>query len=72
MILAPPVADFLQTSAPGVLEEANAMAGVFKFVDVGPDLGLPTLVVRRGFAAGCATGMKGDRNGLDANRSGPR
>ena len=36
-----PVADLAQAFADCVLKESYFMAGVFEFVDVGPDLGLP-------------------------------
>src|ERR1700682_3690522 len=48
------------------------MPGMFKLVDVGPHLGLPVLVVSGRFPAGGTTGMERDRNGVDANGSGPR
>src|SRR5258708_38211476 len=51
-----------------MFEKAYAMAGVFKLVDVRPDLGLPRMIVRGGFAAGGATGMKTDRGNFRDNR----
>jgi hypothetical protein len=67
--LPPPVANFLQPAPAGVFEQADEVAGVFEFVDVGPDLGLPTLLVRGGFATGGAAGVQRHRDHLDSNRS---
>ena len=53
----------------GVFEQADAMAGVFELVDVGPDFGLPALFMGGGFATGGAAGVKGHGNGLDPDRS---
>ena len=55
-----------------MLEKPYEMAAVLKFVDVGPDLGLPVFVVDGRRAAGGATGMKGDWNGFNTNWRGPR
>jgi len=55
-----------------MFEQADAMAGVFKLVDVGPDLGLPALLVGGRFAAGRAAGMQRDRNRLDPHWGGSR
>src|SRR5579864_434497 len=70
--LAAPVADFLQTTAASMLEKPYPVAGVLKFVDVGPDLGFPIVLMGGRFAAGGATGMQGDRNCLDSHRGGTR
>jgi hypothetical protein len=43
----PPVANLFQTLATSVFEKTYMMTGVFKFMDVGPDLGLPSLVMSR-------------------------
>jgi hypothetical protein len=39
--VAAPVGDFAQTFSAGMLKESDFVAGVFEFVDVGPDFGLP-------------------------------
>jgi hypothetical protein len=39
--VAAPVGDFFQAFSAGVLEESDFVAGMFEFVDVGPDFGLP-------------------------------
>ena len=48
---AAPVGDLSQAFATGVLEESYFVAGMFEFVDVGPDLSLPGSLVGRGFSA---------------------
>jgi len=53
-----------------VLKKAHAVAGVFELMDIGPDLGLPSLFVGGRLAAGGAAGMKGDGRGLSADRLG--
>jgi hypothetical protein len=42
-----PVGNFFQSMGAGLLEESNPVAAMLKFVDIGPDLGLPPLVVDR-------------------------
>lgn len=39
--------DFLESFAPGLFEEADAMAGVLEFVDVRPHLSLPAVIMNR-------------------------
>jgi len=43
-----------------VLEESDFVAGVFEFVDVGPDFRLPRALVGRGLTATGTPGVKGD------------
>ena len=64
----PPIADFLQSLAAGVFKKAHPMARVFEFVDVGPNLGLPSLLVRGRFATGSATRVQSNRDLFDPNR----
>ena len=47
------------------------MTGVLKLVDVSPDLGLPSLLVGGRFAAGGATGVERDGDGLESDRRRP-
>lgn len=42
-----------------MLKQSNTVAGVFEFVDVSPNFGLPSLVVSSGLAAGSAAGVEG-------------
>src|ERR1700688_604037 len=58
--VAAPVGDFFQTFSSGVLEESYFVAGIFEFVDVGPDFSLPGFVVSCRLAAAGATGVEGD------------
>jgi hypothetical protein len=46
------------------------MAGMFKFVDIGPDLRLPSLFMRGRFSTGGTTGMKRDLALLATHGSG--
>jgi hypothetical protein len=70
--LTAPVADFLQTFAACVFEKAHVMAGVLELVDVGPHFRLPTFLVRSGFAASGAAGMKRDPNRFRSYGNGSR
>ncbi len=68
-----PAGDFFQAIGAGLLEEADAVAGVLEFVDIGPDFGLPGVVVDRGLAAGGAAGVELQRGGDGrASRAGVR
>jgi hypothetical protein len=58
------VADLLQAFAAGVFEEANPVAGVLKFVDISPDLGLPTGFVDSCIATASAAGVERHRRAL--------
>jgi hypothetical protein len=53
-----PIANFLETLATALLEEADTMADVLKFMNIGPHLSLPVLLMNGGFAAGGAAGVK--------------
>lgn len=53
-----PVADLFKPLAPGVFEQANPMARVLKFVNIGPDFRLPGYLVSGGFATSGAAGVK--------------
>jgi hypothetical protein len=59
--LSAPIADFFQAPAARMFEEANMMPRMLEFMDIGPDLGLPALLVDRGFAATGTAGVEGDR-----------
>src|SRR6267154_3642535 len=71
-----PVGDLLQPVCPGLLEKTNPVAGMLKFVDVGPYLGLPGFIMNRRFTAGGAAGVQlpnqagrdGDRPGRQLNK----
>src|SRR5438270_415810 len=66
-----PVADFLQSPAACVLEQAYPVSRVFKLVYVRPNLGLPSLVMAGRLAACRTAGMQADWSGFHSNRSGP-
>jgi len=53
-----PIANFAEAFADGVFEESYFVAGVFEFVDVGPDFGLPRQIVGGGFAAAGTAGVE--------------
>ena len=53
-----PIGDFLQPFRPGLLEKTYAVARVFKFVDIGPYLGLPGFIVDRRLATSGTAGMQ--------------
>ena len=53
-----PVIDFSQTLGTSLLEQANPVPSVLKFVDVGPNFRLPGLKMNRRFATGGASGMQ--------------
>src|SRR3984957_10571636 len=53
-----PVPNFPETFATGLLEQADTMADVLKFMNIGPDFCLPVLVMNCGFAAGSAAGVE--------------
>jgi hypothetical protein len=55
---AAPVGYFFQAFSAGVFEEADTVAGMFEFVDISPNLGLPGALVGGGFSATGATSMK--------------
>jgi hypothetical protein len=57
--------------ATGVLEQAHPVAGVLEFVDVGPDLCLPSLFVGGGFAASGATSVERNWTDLYSDRRCP-
>ena len=61
-----PLGDLLQLAA-NLLEQADEVAGILEFVDVGPDLGLPTFVVGSRFAAGGAACVQFDWQTLLGN-----
>jgi hypothetical protein len=62
--LAAPAADFLQTCAAGVLEQAYLMAGMLEFVDVRPNFRLPALFVDGGFSTSGAARVQSSSNRL--------
>ncbi len=53
-----PVTNFFHTRGAGVLEQTHAMAGVLKFVDIGPDFSLQGTFMRRRFATSGAACVK--------------
>src|SRR5271165_1880677 len=53
-----PVANFFEAFATGLLEQADTMAGVLKFVDIGPDFRQPMFFMDSGFAASSAAGVQ--------------
>src|SRR2546428_1646578 len=57
-----PVADLLQSLGPGLLEQAHAVASMLEFVDVGPDLGLPGLIVHCRLSTARAPSMELSHN----------
>ncbi len=67
-LLSAPVADLFQALATGMLEEPDHVAGVFKFVDVGPDFGAPRGVVSSGLAAGCAASVQSHGRWSESDR----
>jgi len=58
--LASPATNFLQALAASALKKSHAMAGMFEFVNIGPNLSLPVFVVGGRFAASGATGVEGE------------
>src|SRR5262245_51227055 len=52
-----PVGDLFQTLPPGMFKKPNQMSGMLEFVDIGPNLGLPTGLVSGCLATGCAAGV---------------
>src|SRR6266566_5156386 len=57
-----PVADLLQSLGPGLLEQAHAVASMLEFVDVGPNLGLPGLIVHCRLSTARAPSMELSHN----------
>jgi hypothetical protein len=53
-----PIANFFEALATALLEEADAMADVLKFMNIGPHLSLPMLVMNGGISAGGAASME--------------
>ena len=53
-----PIANFLEAFATALLEEADTMADVLEFMNIGPHFGLPVFVMNGGFAAGGAASVK--------------
>src|SRR5258706_12315735 len=53
--LLPPVRNLAKSSGVSSLEQAHQMASDFEFMDIRPNLGLPTLVVDGTHTAGSAT-----------------
>src|SRR6202521_2456690 len=53
-----PVANFFEAFATGLLEQADTMADVLKFMNIGPHLSQPMFLMNRGFTAGGAAGVK--------------
>ena len=60
-LLTTPVCDLFQSFRAGLLEQAYTVAGVFKFMNVGPDFGAPRLVMSSRLAATGTAGVKLDR-----------
>ena len=58
LALAAPVAHFFQAFAGGQFEQADFVAGMFKLMDVSPDLGTPVFVVNRHLTASSAAGVQ--------------
>ena len=58
--VAAPVGYFFQAFSAGVFEESYFVAGVFEFVDVGPDFGLTRALVDFGGSATGAAGVESD------------
>ena len=56
--LVAPVGHFFQSVGASLLEEPNTVAAMLKFVDIGPDLGLPAFGMDRHLAACSAAGMQ--------------
>src|SRR5262245_28246345 len=54
----PPARNFLEPFRAGLFKKSNPVSGVLEFMDVGPYLGLPAVVVDSGLAAGGAAGMQ--------------
>lgn len=69
-MLSSPARNFFKAFSTSMFEEPNPVAGVLKFVNVGPHLRLPTLIVTGGFSAGGATGMQTDWAGQLRNLGG--
>jgi hypothetical protein len=66
--VAAPVGDLTQPFSASVLEKSHFVAGMFKLVDVSPDLRLPCSIVRSGFAATGATSVENQtRSGWGVN-----
>src|SRR5438128_3540844 len=57
-----PVADLLRSLGPGLLEQAHAVASMLEFVDVGPNLGLPGLIVHCRLSTARAPSMELSHN----------
>src|SRR5437764_15422353 len=57
-----PVADLLQSLGPGLLEQTHAVASMLEFVDVGPNLGLPGLIVHFRLSTARAARMEFSHN----------
>lgn len=55
---ATPVADFLESFVVGLFEQADAVPGMLKFVNIGPHFRAPSLVVQSHFSAGGAAGVQ--------------
>jgi len=56
--LVAPIANFLEALATALLEEADTMADVLKFMNIGPHFSLPVFVMNGGFSAGGAARVK--------------
>jgi len=56
--LVAPIANFLEALATALLEEADTMADVLKFMDIGPHFSLPVFLMNGRFSAGGAASVK--------------
>src|ERR1039457_6244088 len=53
-----PITKFFEAFTTGLLKQADTMAGVFKFMDIGPYFSQPMFLMDRRFAASGAAGVK--------------
>src|SRR5579859_3501275 len=58
-----PVTNFFEAFTAGLLEQADAMAGVLKLVNVGPNFSQPMFLMDRSFAASGAASVKPSNHG---------
>src|SRR5581483_11121543 len=56
--LVAPVSDLFQAFGASLLEQADFVAGMFKLVNIGPNLGLPSQVVHRRLPAAGTSGVE--------------
>jgi len=67
-----PISNFLEAFSAGLLKQANTVASMLEFMNIGPHLREPIFLMDCGFAAGSAASVKSPDNRPGRRRGGTR